>query len=201
MILLMSEYKDNSTIYISRWLLHWQVPFIRIDGQEKYILEQIALENGKRDMLLRAAKDKSKSIKMSDVKAVWYRRGELNFVIPDLSFIQEPRLQQTVKAYLESENLTLEYYFYYLMASKPHIGTFFTRTVNKLEVLHEAAELGITIPTTLVANSSIDLNSSRRFDLTSMTFFTAGTCPRSHVARSRERDLTDPQHPRPLFAI
>jgi ATP-GRASP peptide maturase of grasp-with-spasm system len=154
MILLMSDHKDNSTVYVSRWLLHWNVPFIRIDGQEKYMLEQVILDNGACDMLLRAEKEEAKLIKMSEVKAVWYRRGELNFILPDISFVREEKLRQAIQAYLETEHLVLEYYFYHLMRKTPHIGTFFTRTVNKLEVLHEAAQLGINIPDTMVTSRS-----------------------------------------------
>ena len=154
MILLMSEYTDNSTLYVSRWLLHWNIPFIRIDGAEKYILEQVTLANGKRDIVLKNSQDQSKLIKMSEIRSVWYRRGEVNFVMPEISFVEYPMLQKAIEIYLEAENMTLEYYFYHLIADKPHIGTFFSRTVNKLHVLYEALNLGIKTPNTVVTTQA-----------------------------------------------
>lgn len=140
MILLMSEYNDNSTIYVAQWFLHWNIPFVRIDCEEIYVLKKVCISNNGYRFLIR--NKKGKIIDMNEVKAVWYRRGELNLVFPDLSFLQNQRLLEEVRAHLEVEKLTIENFFYNLMQEKPHIGTFSTRSVNKLQVLHEASFSG-----------------------------------------------------------
>ena len=45
MILIMSDCDDLSTIHIIKWLIHWDIPFIRIDRDDKFFLEAIEINN------------------------------------------------------------------------------------------------------------------------------------------------------------
>ena len=45
MISLISKYDDNSTVYVSQWLIHWNIPFIRIDQEDSLSLEAISINN------------------------------------------------------------------------------------------------------------------------------------------------------------
>ena len=155
MILLMSEYRDNSTIYVAQWLLHWDIPFVRIDCEEQYKLEYLHISNDGFDYCVRGLD--GKTIKMSEIRAVWYRRGELNFVLPNLRVTSDGRLRKALEGHLLAEKVTLEQFFYRLMKDKPHIGTFDTRAVSKLEVLFEAARLGIEIPRTAIVTEKKEL--------------------------------------------
>ncbi len=148
MILLMSEYKDNSTAYVSQWLLYWKVRFVRIDAEETYFIEEILLKNNDFDYVI--SNRQGKVIRMSEIKAFWYRRGNLNLYIPEINFVNNSKLRKEILSHLIGEKLILENYFYYLLKNKPHIGTFGERSVNKLRVLNEAMKLGITIPSTFI---------------------------------------------------
>lgn len=151
MILIMSEYGDNSTVYVSRWLLHKNIPFVRIDYEETYFIEKIKLDDAGYEFII--ATDNNKRIKLSEVKAIWYRRGDLKLFFPSLEEIEEKKLKAIMYSQLEMENMTLEYLFYCFMQEIPHIGSFQTRQMNKLHVLREASKLGIKIPDTLVCSS------------------------------------------------
>jgi len=164
----MSKYDDNSTVYVTQWLLHWKVPFERIDLEEKYLVEIIYENNDGFDFSIC---NDQKRIKMSEVKAVWYRRGDLNLKMPNLHFISNENLLQEVKEHLLAEKAVLEHFFYYLMKEKPHIGTFHERAVNKLRVLHEASKLGIEIPETLVATDRQTVLSYTSSDLISKSIY------------------------------
>lgn len=148
MVLIMSQYGDNSTVYICRWLLHWGVPFERIDLEETYELEGVNLNKNGVDFIIRNGE---KRIKMSEVRSVWYRRGDLNFTLPDCSILSDSDLQRATRSHLKNENATLAHFFYHLMREKPHIGTFHQRSVNKLRVLYEAIKLGIAVPKTIIS--------------------------------------------------
>lgn len=150
MILLISEYNDNSTVYVSQWLIHWNVPFIRIDQEDNFSLEVISINNGLVDFVIK--RNDGSIIKSSEISAVWYRRGEMSLNTPNLDFMSQEKLRKSVARYLAMENGVLERFFYYLMHEKPHIGSFHKRVVNKLVVLREASKLGISIPKTIVTN-------------------------------------------------
>ncbi|HHC80941.1 MAG TPA: hypothetical protein ENK46_13740 [Flavobacteriia bacterium] len=129
MVLIMSRYNDNSTVYVTQWLFHWKVPFERIDFEEEYSVEIIYENGGGFDFIVY---NDQKKIKMSDVKAVWYRRGDLNIKMPNLQFIRDEYVRREVSGHLQGEKAIIEHFFYYLMKEKPHIGTFGERAVNKL---------------------------------------------------------------------
>jgi ATP-GRASP peptide maturase of grasp-with-spasm system len=152
----MSEYDDNTTVLVCQWLIYYDVPFVRIDLEEQYFVSLVQIENELNEIVLTSQSSK-KIIKLSEIKSVWYRRGELNLYSPDLDFINDPKLKSEIKHYLFREKSTIEHLFYYLMANKPHIGTFHVRSVNKLRVLIEASNLGIKIPKTIIAQNKKEL--------------------------------------------
>jgi ATP-GRASP peptide maturase of grasp-with-spasm system len=148
MILIMSDFDDNSTIYVCQWLLHWNVPFVRIDKEVKFKIERVFLDSEHLDYEI--VSDEGIRVKFSDIGAVWYRRGDLNLFVPDVSYISDEMLQGEIQHHLSTENKILETYFYYLMEQKPHLGSFRKRTVNKLVILYEALKAGLEIPGTYI---------------------------------------------------
>lgn len=151
----MSEHNDNSTIYICQWLLYLGVPFVRIDKEDKCFIQEINLSNEEVEIIIE--KDKE-IIRLSKIKSFWYRRGELNLYTPSLKFITDEKLRAEINHHLYREKSTLEHFFYHLLEKKPHIGTFDRRSVNKLKVLLEAANLGIAIPKTNILTNNKDIN-------------------------------------------
>lgn len=158
MVLIMSEYNDNSTIYVSQWLIHWGVPYVRIDLEETYQVVKMSLKNDEYECVL--ASSEGKIIDLNKISSVWYRRGDLNLKMPVIDFISNSGLKKAIENHLWSEKMTIESFFYQLMESKPRIGSFTKRSVNKLKVLREAALLGIEIPYTLIVSSKSNLTAA-----------------------------------------
>ena len=152
MILIMSDCDDLSTIHIIKWLIHWDIPFIRIDRDDKFFLEAIEINNASEPRYI-IFNDK-KSIRVNDIKASWYRRGRLNIHIPNREIIFNSPLDEVMDKHLGNEKQILESFFYYLINKKPHIGTFQTGGMNKLIVLQEASSLGLKIPQTFISTTN-----------------------------------------------
>jgi len=156
----MSDRDDLSTIHISQWLLYWKVPFIRIDRDDSFFLEKIEINQGFETTY--RLYNNSKCIVINDIKASWYRRGRLNILLPSHKITEDKQLNAAMDKHLNNEKQILESFFYYLVDQKPHIGTFGTGGMNKLVVLHEAANLGIKIPETWVASTTATIAAFKR---------------------------------------
>jgi ATP-GRASP peptide maturase of grasp-with-spasm system len=157
MILIMSDSDENSTVYVTQWLLDQGVPFFRINKEDCINLEVIKLSNGSFDFEI--SNSFGRKLKISEVKSVWYRRGRINFKIPQMPNFDTENIVPAIEEHLKLENAAMEWFFYYLMKEKPHIGTFHSRTVDKLIVLHEAVKLNISIPKSVIATSKNQLES------------------------------------------
>jgi len=42
----MSDRDDLSTVHIIKWLIHWEVPFVRIDRDDTFFLDTVEIKNG-----------------------------------------------------------------------------------------------------------------------------------------------------------
>jgi len=155
----MSDRDDLSTVHIIKWLIHWEVPFVRIDRDDTFFLDTVEIKNGCEPKYI-IFNDK-KSIVINDIKASWYRRGRLNIHVPNRDILFNSPLDEVMEKHLKSEKQILESFFYHLINQKPHIGTFQTGGMNKLIVLQEAVTLGLTIPQTFISttNKSSELQS------------------------------------------
>jgi hypothetical protein len=78
MILIMSDSDENSTVFVTQWLLNQGVPFFRINKEDCINLEVIKLSNGSFDFEI--SNSFGRKLKISEVKSVWYRRGRIKFV-------------------------------------------------------------------------------------------------------------------------
>jgi ATP-GRASP peptide maturase of grasp-with-spasm system len=122
--------------------------YIRVNRGDKLTLRKATINNDcDWDVVILS---KNREIKLVDVRAIWYRRGELHFQLPHLNFIENEELRQQTFEYLKHENKILEDFLQYLLHAIPHIGTQEYRGVNKLIVLSEAKKLGIEIPETFI---------------------------------------------------
>ena len=157
MVLIMSRDNDYSTIQITQWLKYFGMPFIRINQEDSYKITKIEIGD-KIDFEL--CSNLGLNIFFSNIKSVWYRRGHLNFIY-NLNCDIPLDLRQYSKIHLIDELKILEEYFYFLMNELPHLGSFQTRGMNKLEVLYKAKQIGITIPKTSVVDSSDYLDKSQ----------------------------------------
>ncbi|MFK7947929.1 MAG: grasp-with-spasm system ATP-grasp peptide maturase [Saprospiraceae bacterium] len=146
MILILSNIYDYSTIQITHWLKHYNVPFVRLNGEEVYHLQKVTLENNKINFVIF---NDNKTIRLSEIKSVWYRRGQLNFTY-NLHPQEFGDLGRVIEMHLKDELEITTDLFYFLLKEKPHIGTFERRGMNKLIVLYEAQKVGLKIPETQI---------------------------------------------------
>lgn len=143
MILIFSKNTDLSTYEVIKWLKFFKNKFILICEKEAVdFFQTVEIEN---NTLLFQFKGYDFSIE--DISSIWYRRGGLSY----LNFQVEP-VDDFVKslkkfAYLESEKI-----FDFVKAKLEHIPSIGSSnmTVNKLDLLSKAKELGISIPKTIV---------------------------------------------------
>ncbi|MFK7949205.1 MAG: grasp-with-spasm system ATP-grasp peptide maturase [Saprospiraceae bacterium] len=146
MILILSNEYDYSTIDVTHWLKHYNIPFVRLNGEEVYSLEKVTLENNEVDFVIY---NDEKIIKLSEIKSVWYRRGQLNFTY-NLRPQEFGDFGRVIEMHLKAELEITTDLFYFLLKEKPHIGTFERRGMNKLIVLYEAQKVGLKIPETQI---------------------------------------------------
>lgn len=167
MILILSEEKDVSTVHIIEWLIHWEIPFFRINQEDSIYIKKIQINNNN-DCDAVFVKNKKDEISLKEIKAYWYRRGAIYVDYPTfLTSIETETLKMEIENHLEREMKVCVDYIHFLLDHTPHIGTYGIRRLNKLKVLHLAANLGIIIPETLITISKLDyLNSYHKDTIT-----------------------------------
>ncbi|MEM6719216.1 MAG: grasp-with-spasm system ATP-grasp peptide maturase [Bacteroidota bacterium] len=143
MLLIITSEHDHSTLMVIDWLNHFDLPWIRIN--EKDVIE-VSFHND--DIEFRSP---SFSFLLSDLKAVWYRRGFLNFKLYITKLID---IDEFKKIELEK----LREYIYYKLAQLPHINRFKNADVNKLIVTETARSVGLTTPQEYLVSTKTYLN-------------------------------------------
>ncbi len=149
MIVVISQEEDYSTSETLQWLIFFKTPFIRINRGDRISLSQVMLTTTGRPSYVLST-SRYGAIDLDSIKAVWYRRGEVHFSLPNFSFISDESLKQSIIRHLLDEKGVLEEYLQYLLSKIPHIGTYEKRGINKLLALSEAKKLGIDIPNTMI---------------------------------------------------
>lgn len=114
MVLIMSEKSDVSTVHIIEWLAYWNIPFLRLDEDEWFNLEIATLNNESEPEF--KLYNKNKQFYLSEIKAFWYRRGQLN-ILPfiDKAIVNHKQINDRISTYLEKEQETLENYIHFLL--------------------------------------------------------------------------------------
>lgn len=149
MILIISQERDYSTSEVIQWLNYYKAPFVRVNAEDICCLDRVNISNDKSCDFVFLIIGKGE-IRFDSITSVWYRRGEINFHSPSLSFIENSDLRVNINRHLNNENAILQDYFYFLIDNISHVGSYRTRGMNKLIVLQEAKMLGIQIPETSI---------------------------------------------------
>jgi len=161
MILIISQKNDHSTSEVIQWLLYYKARFVRINRGDRLTLRSVSISGEQRCIFILLSKEHGE-INLGDISTVWYRRGEIQFQIPNLQFMRNADLRRQIFQHLKNENKILEDYLQNLLYAIPHIGTYELRSINKLFVLDEARKLGIEIPdTSIVAEKKLIENSGK----------------------------------------
>jgi hypothetical protein len=160
MILIISEQCDTSTDVVCDWLNHFGEKYIRVNLEE-CILNGLNIQlTSKYDMDFSS---KSFSLKYSEIKSVWFRRGYLKFFIPNIknsylpsSLAQEVNIE--LRNNLFEEHTTLFGFIYSKLMELPHLGNPHLYNINKLIVLDKAIKAGLNLPNTIITTSKDTLD-------------------------------------------
>jgi len=151
MILILSNSEDLSTNDIIDWLSFFNVPFLRInsDNREKIDIEFELSNNSK----FFQYSNGSKTFSLSQITALWYRRGGLAVVEykDNITNAFDDEIYDDVNSHLNTEAKHLYDHFHQLLEQVPvKIGGQKSSAVNKLNVLDLAQSLGLKIPITKI---------------------------------------------------
>jgi ATP-GRASP peptide maturase of grasp-with-spasm system len=161
MLLILSEKGDLSTNDVIDWLIHLNVPFIRLNNDESDGV-QLLVESSESGIscIVRTSKQ---TIKLSEITAFWYRRGGIpQFKIPAESIDEafNKMVSGKIKEYLNLESRILYDFLHDYLDKIPNkIGSREKAGVNKLIVLQKAQELGLKTP-----NWSVSMKTSDTMD-------------------------------------
>lgn len=131
MVLIITEKADRSTINVIDWLTYLNIKWVRIN--EDILLDYLFTSN---DIEFNNGIN---SFKLSDIKAVWYRRGQIKLKYQSFS-------DKNINNTLKTEYVKLHEFIYYKLSLLPHINVYQTSEVNKLIVSDVARKCGLKTP-------------------------------------------------------
>lgn len=164
MILIFSNEIEASTDAVIKWLISFGKSVIRVN--DGHPIEIIKVELSSEEVIF---KIDTKVFFLSDIEAIWYRRGGFNIkyepIISDMNKIKEnfniksaSELSAAILLCVNNDMNTLRDYIIYLFSKKKHINMIDKSSVNKLIVLSKAKEVGLNIPESFVCTDIIQVN-------------------------------------------
>lgn len=154
MVLILSDETDHSTAEIIRWLNLNKKDFIRINRHDLFNKVKIKLTSNGGEIII----DGKKRVDLNDITSYWFRRGQVKFGYEAMSEDTEGvHNAELVEIFREREIRILEEYLHTRLDEVHSISSFFTRGLNKLNVLQAAQGLGIEIPETIVTSEKDEL--------------------------------------------
>jgi ATP-GRASP peptide maturase of grasp-with-spasm system len=144
-----------------RWLFHLGVTdVLRInsdDAADDRIVEFSVDQN------TLSFRHNGRLIRLSEIEAVWYRKGRnwLCNQFLEIDFREHPRLTAYLRKRIAGEELRLSEYLHFMIENAvPALGSPSRCELNKLMVLHAAREAGLLIPAFHVSNSRASLKTA-----------------------------------------
>ena len=184
-ILIFSVENDKSTDEVITWLLYYNIDFVRINFENE-IKIFIEFKNNKSYIVI---SNEHKNIKFSDIRRVWYRRGDLELINRKNKNLLNKQEIKIYKQYLENyysrEIKTIKKFINFKLNELPHINSFEDNTISKLNQLSVAQKCELTIPNTIIFNDFNRLlsfiDSSKNYILKALDF---------HIFYYSERECT-----------
>lgn len=158
MVLLISKDLEPSTDKVIDWLRYMGTPFRRMNGSDLLDAAHaptIQVSGSQTDMHFNGELPDA----LSDITAVWYRRDGTK--APDtrpIASLQTTGYYADIVHHLSQENAIAKKALFALLATNTRIlGNFNRSSVNKIEVLITAQQLGLDVPATLITRSKKEL--------------------------------------------
>ena len=163
MVLIFSDENDFSTNDVLDWLIHWRIPFVRVNEQNCINIGCVNLDNNgfEYSLEIQSPYRKHISFEKNNLSFYWYRRGAFH-LLSRMPSRENPEIMQITDAlyqYSLKENMKIIQFFHHYLADVPHIGSFLdNEKVNKLTSLYFAQQVGINIPATYIIQDKYNLN-------------------------------------------
>ena len=149
MILVISKKDDFFSNSVINWLFKFEVNnLVKISDDDELIIESINLPQNVIIVYINGQK-----IDFDKVTFFWYRGGILPIPKHDW-LIEDKRLTQQVKRFVNYEWKVLREFLFYVLQHKEHIGNYFLAETNKLRNLCIAKECDLLIPDTYIAQNN-----------------------------------------------
>ncbi len=160
MLLIISRHNDLSTQDVINWLLYYGAK-VCVLNEVNYI-EDIVIEIKDTYLKFLLKTSKKEYIDLTEVKGVWFRRGEILFSRRyKVEVINNKKTSQykdhIINFCKEEVEGIKEFIYQYLYDTCQCLGRPHTNRLNKLFLLHVAKKIGVSIPDTYVT-SNIDLD-------------------------------------------
>lgn len=143
MLLIISNEQDTSTNHVIDWLIHYGVPFIRINGEDQFILQSFELSDCSFECKLVNVKN-NQILDIKRVSAIWYRRGDVSLCESGVHHHD----YLGIVSFIRQEYRVLHDFILNYFEGLPRLDSYYRRSVNKLTVLSVAKSLGLMIPST-----------------------------------------------------
>lgn len=166
MILIFSQLSEASTNLVMDWLEYLNADEVcRINQEDVITSATVRVDNQSSNLvslMLRIRNTETKVVELSDIRAYWYRRGQLcldrtELRTPEFNYYKQVKY---LNAYINHEKETIEEFVIKEVEKQcaDKLGSFFTRMVNKMEILTIAKECKLLIPETLITSKIGELN-------------------------------------------
>lgn len=160
MILVISGTYDLPTDDVIDWLHFSGQMLVRITPHTKVEVKDVELMNECMNFSLIIKNKKSFiTIRYSDIKSIWYRRGKINYAYaPTANTIYWKQVQQTAQREIDS----ILHFVHFLFSIKNNSINYYTNsTTNKLQTLFWAMDVGLDISPTFIGTNKKDLTAFR----------------------------------------
>lgn len=144
MILILSEESDITTNDVIDWLVHYRVPFIRVNKEDRVRIDHFFFDgSGNLSFSLHL---RDRIIRSDEITGYFNRRGFFSFNLK-VPRSDDREISDDLRNHIRQDALDLnEFVAFMLENSVPHIGESRLQRVNKLTVLKMAAECGLAVP-------------------------------------------------------
>ena len=161
MICIFSTIRDRTTTEVMRWLFHFGVTdVVRINSDDESDDRIVEFSVDHNTLSFR---HDGRLIRLSEIEAVWYRKGRnwLCNQFLEIDFSEHPRLTAYLRKKIAGEELRLSEYLHFMIENAvPALGSSSRCDLNKLLVLHAAREVGLLIPAFHISNSKASLKTA-----------------------------------------
>lgn len=152
MILIISQYKEQTTDEIIDWIDYFQTPFKRINGFDLCKYASISINNNE-------LKIKVEGVDWDSINVMWFRRWIGFEEMPDL-YVKgksDKKVSTKFNENLRKELRVLTEYYIKAIPKEKHFTCSEIGEINKLSVLSKARELDIDIPDTYILTNRQEL--------------------------------------------